>query len=96
MSVTCFSKKTTTRPKEMLVGVKTGLLEVIVHLDRAATQAPEGRNKENRIFADTFAAVQCKEKESLEDQSDKLEEAMTVDDNTTYRELRDNVKNAGQ
>lgn len=52
----------TTLPKPILMGVRTYLLELFLHLDQSAIMHLENRKGEDTPVADTVAADQYKEK----------------------------------
>lgn len=61
ISVADFSKKTTTLPNGMLIGIKTHLTEVIVHLHQSATISPKERKEEDKSITHTVAALLYKQ-----------------------------------
>lgn len=66
-----FLKKPTRLLKGILLGVGTGLLDLIVHLEHGAAIADKRGEDGDRSVADTVAAVQYNGKESREDLIDR-------------------------
>lgn len=66
------------------------MLDVIVHLEKAAINPAEKREeKEGKSVIDTGAAVDYKENESGDDQMDRPKDVETVDDIELDTYLRD-------
>lgn len=76
----------------MLIGVRTELPDVIIHLDQAAIPpAKVRREKEDKSVTDTIKAEYYKEMEHQDNKMDRHKELETVDDIKLDADGRDDI-----